>query len=134
MAQESSVVVGSGLNPAKYGLPFNERSRERHLRGNDVVVVNPEDASAGLSGLASRVLLSGGAAQQLPNSPLMYRRAISVRNNSAATLYVGFTSAVSTATGYPLSSGQSLPLQVNGAVKVWGIADSPVDVRIIELA
>ena len=134
MAQESSVIVGSGLNPVKYAIPFNSRSNERHLRGSDVVVVNPEDASAGLSGLASRVILAGGAAQQLPNSPLTYRRAVSVRNNSAATLYVGFTSAVSTATGYPLASGQSLPLQVNGAIRIWGIADSAVDVRIIELA
>lgn len=134
MAQESSVVIGSGLNPAKYATPVNARSQERHLRGTDVCVINPEDASAGLLGLTSRVITTGGVASQLPAAPLAYRRAVSIRNNSAAVLYVGFTSGVTTATGFPLSSGQSLPLQVNGAIKVWGIADSAVDVRIIELS
>lgn len=134
MANESSVIVGSGLNPAKYGTPFNARSRERHLRGTDVCVINPEDSSAGLAGSGSQLTTTGGVARKLPLTPLPYRRAIAIYNASAAPLYVGFNSNVSAANGFPLASGQTLPLQVNGAVEVWGISASAVDVRIIELA
>lgn len=134
MAQESSVIIGSGLNPAKYATPVNARSQERHLRGTDVCVINPEDNSAGLAGSGSQLTTVSNTPTRLPLRPLTYRRAISVYNASNAPLYVGFNSNVSASNGFPLASGQSLPLQVNGAIQVWGISASPVDVRIIELA
>jgi len=134
MAQESSVIIGSGLNPAKYATPFNARSNERHLRGTDVCVINPEDNSAGLVGSGSQRTTTSNVPTLLPLTPLPYRRAIAIYNASAAPLYIGFNSNVSASNGFPLASGQTLPLQVNGAIKVWGISASPVDVRIIELA
>lgn len=136
MAYESSVLIGSGLNPLKYEVPVNPRSQERHLRGSDVVVLNPEDASAGIGGAVTQITMSSGVPVKLPTTPLQYRRALSIRNfnSSTGTLYVGFTSGVTVADGFPLDAGESLPMQMNGAIEVWGITDVAVDVRIIELA
>jgi hypothetical protein len=136
MAYESSVTIGSGLNPAKLLVPVNAVSKERHLRGTDVVVLNPEDASAGIGGATTQLTLSSGVPALLPSAPLTYRRAVAIRNfnTSTGTLYVGFTSGVTVADGYPLEAGESFPIQANGAIGIWGITDVEVDVRVIELA
>lgn len=135
MAYEATTTVGSGINPAKNALPVNPTDGERHLRGTAVVVLNPEDNSAGMSGLVTQLTVSG-VAVKLPSSPLSYRRAVAIRNfnSTSGVLYIGFDSAVTTSNGYPLDAGESLPLQMNGAVDVWGVADTSVDARIIELA
>ena len=78
MAREASVIVGSGINPLKKDVCVNNTTKERHLRGTATVILNPEDASAGCSGLASPLTL-GTATVQLPSTPLKYRRAISIR-------------------------------------------------------
>lgn len=135
MAHEASVIVGSGANPGKSQVPFNQTTQERQLRGTSVVVLNAEDNSAGLGGAVTQITTSG-VAVQLPSSPLRYRRAISIRNNnpSTGTLYIGFTSGVSTSDGYPVEAGEALPMEINGAIQIWGISSANVDVRIIELA
>lgn len=133
MAFESSVVVGSGIAPLKKQLPINQTTHERHLRGTQVVVLNPEDGSAGGSGLVT-ALSVGGTAVKLPTTPMRGRRAIAVFNNSAATLYVGFSPNVTTGTGWPVPQGTSLPMDINSDVELYGIAGSTLDVRILELS
>ena len=137
MAYESSIIVGSGQNPLKQSdgqLCPNPVSKERHLRGTQVVLINPEDASAGGSGLTTQVTV-GTSAVKLPTTPLKYRRAIAIHNaDSSATLYVGFSSDVATGTGFPIAAGACLPMDLNGAVEVYGISGGSIDVRILELS
>ncbi len=135
MAREASVIVGSGINPLKKGVCVNETTGERHLRGTSVVVLNPEDASAGCSGLATAMTL-GVTAVQLPSTPLPYRRAISICNNSQSdTIFIGFDPSVTTGTGFPVGAGTQLNMDINGQVLVWGVSEAAsTDVRILELS
>jgi len=137
MATESSVIIGSGLNPRKLLVPTNSVSKEAHLRGTDVIVINPEDSSAGRSGLATQINI-GTSAAQIPSVPLKYRRALSIRNNSTtAILYIGFSSSVTTGTGFPIKPGEALPMDMNAGIIIWGISDANggnADVRVLELS
>lgn len=134
MAREASVIVGSGINPLKKDVCVNNTTGERHLRGTAVVILNPEDGSAGCSGLVTAVTL-GITAVQLPSTPLKYRRAISICNNSAETIYIGFDPGVVTGTGWPIPAGTAISLDINGQVLVYGVgASNSLDVRILELS
>ncbi len=135
MAREASVIVGSGINPLKKDLCPNETTQERHLRGTNTVVLNPEDASAGCSGIVTAITL-GGATVKLPTTPLKYRRAISVCNNSTAdTIYIGFDPSVSTGTGWPVPAGNTISMDINGQILIYGVSDgTSTDVRILELS
>lgn len=136
MAYESSVIVGSGLNPRKREqfLPKNSTSQERHLRGTSVVLINPEDNSAGGSGLTGQITV-GTTATKIPTVPLQYRRAVAIFNaSSTETLYIGFNASVTTGTGFPIPPSSSLPMDINAEVEVWGIASASVDIRILQLS
>lgn len=135
MAYESSVIVGSGINPLKKTLLPNSTTKERYLRGTQVVVLNPEDGSAGGSGLVTAITVNT-AAVKLPSSPLVYRRAISICNNSASnTLYVGFGPEVETGSGWPIPAGTTISMDINGQVVIYGVSDiAGTDVRILELS
>lgn len=135
MAYEASVIVGSGINPLKKQVCVNDTTQERHLRGTNVVVLNPEDGSAGCSGLASAITV-GTSAVKLPTTPLKYRRAISICNNSTTeTLYLGFDPGVTTGDGWPLAPGGAISFDLNGQVEVYGISSGvSTDVRTLELS
>ena len=136
MAHEATVIVGSGLNPSKKALPINVTDGETHLRGTQTIVVNPEDASAGRAGMVTAVTVSGTVVQ-IPPTPLNYRRGIAISNNSNShTLYVGFDSGVTTANGYPVGPGTSLPMDINCDIKLYGVAQAghTLDVRILEVS
>tara|TARA_R110002096_G_scaffold108964_2_gene238494 strand:+ start:3394 stop:3801 length:408 start_codon:yes stop_codon:yes gene_type:complete len=135
MAHEASIIIGSGIGPLKKEVPVNSTSHESHIRGTNVVLINPEDCSAGGSGLVTATTL-GTAVAKLPITPLKYRRAISVMNNSTAdTVYVGFDPAMTTATGWPLSAGACISFDLNGGVLLYGVSSgSSTDVRILELS
>lgn len=135
MAYESSVIVGSGLNPLKKDLCPNNTTQERHLRGTQVVILNPEDASAGCSGLSTPVTV-GIVTTALPPVPLKYRRAMSICNNTVSdTLYIGFSPDVTTGTGWPIPAGTAISLDINGQVLVYGVGSSAsMDIRILELS
>tara|TARA_R110000824_G_scaffold208303_1_gene393884 strand:- start:784 stop:1191 length:408 start_codon:yes stop_codon:yes gene_type:complete len=135
MAHEASIIIGSGISPLKKDVPANNTSHESHLRGTNVVLINPEDCSAGGSGLVTALTLTATVAK-LPITPLKYRRAVSVLNNSTAdTVYVGFDPAMTTATGWPLSAGGSISFDLNGEVLLYGVSSgSATDVRILELS
>lgn len=134
MAYEASIVVGSGINPLKKQVCPNETTQERHLRGTNIVLLNPEDSSAGCSGLATQVNV-GSSVVKLPTTPLKYRRAIAIFNNdSSENLYIGFSPDVTTGTGWPIPPSSSLPMDINSEVEVYGIASSTIDIRILELS
>jgi len=135
MAHEASVILGSGINPLKKGVPTNGTTHESHIRGTNVVLANPEDCSAGGSGLVTAVTL-GGTVVKLPTTPLKYRRAISVLNNSTGdTVYIGFNPALTTGTGWPLAAGGSISFDMNGEVLLYGLSSgTSTDVRILELS
>ena len=135
MAREASVIVGSGIGPLKKDLPINSTSKERHLRGTSIVVLNPEDASAGSSGLVTAITLTGTAVQ-LPSVPLTYRRAISICNNSSTDIiYISFDSGLTTGNGWPIRSNTAISLEINGDIHVWGVSDAAsTDVRVLELS
>lgn len=134
MANESSVIVGSGLNPLKYALPENSISHEKHLRGTNTVVINPEDSSVGGSGLVSMKTV-GSTPTKLPTTSMRHRRAVAIYNNSSSvTLYLGFDSSVAVANGWPLPPGASIPFDMNAEIEIYGVASSNVDVRILELS
>lgn len=134
MANESSVVVGSGLNPLKRLIPDNSISHERHIRGTNTVVINPEDSSVGGSGLVSMKTV-GSIPTKLPTTSMRHRRAIAIYNNdSSVTLYLGFDSSVAVANGWPLPPGASIPFDMNADIEIYGVASSNVDVRILELS
>ena len=125
MAYEASVIVGSGINPLKKQVCVNDTTKERHLRGTNVVVVNPEDGSAGCSGLASAITV-GTSAVKLPTTPL---------NSTTETLYLGFDPGVTTGDGWPLAPGGAISFDLNGQVEVYGISSgASTDVRILELS
>jgi len=135
MAYEASTVVGSGINPLKKEVCPNETTHERHLRGTNVVLLNPEDSSAGCSGAVTAITLTGSVVK-IPETPLKYRRAISVLNNSQQdTIYVGFDPSLTTGTGWPVGAGCSVSFDMNGEVLLYGVTDgTSVDVRIMELS
>ena len=135
MAFESSAIVGSGINPLKKDLCVNQTTGERYLRGTQVVVVNPEDASAGCSGLVTTTTLTGSTVQ-LPLTPLKYRRAISICNNSATdTIFIGFDPGLTTGTGFPILPRSQLNMDINGQVIVYGVSGgTSTDIRVLELS
>jgi len=135
MAHEASIIIGSGINPLKKDVPANGTTHESHLRGTNVVLLNPEDCSAGGSGLVTAVTL-GGTVAKLPTTPLKYRRAISILNNSTSdTVYIGFDPTVTTGTGWPLAAGGSISFDMNGDVLLYGLSSgTSTDVRILELS
>jgi len=134
MAYESSVVIGSGQSPLKQLHPAHPVTQERHLRGTQVVLINPEDSSAGGNGATTQITV-GTSAVKLPTTPLKYRRAIAVFNSDASnSLYIGFDSTVTTGNGFPIPPSSSLPMDLNGSVELYGIAASAIDIRILELS
>ncbi len=134
MATESSVIVGSGLNPLKVAIPVDTQGQQR-LKGTNVICLNPEDASVGSSGVITAVTV-GTSAVALPTSPMDARRALSIRNNSTSNiLYIGFDSTVTDTTGFPVRAGESIPFDFTASLIVWGIASAAgTDVRVLEVS
>lgn len=71
-------------------------------------------------------------ATAIPATALTGRRSIVVQNTGANDIYLG-ASDVTTSNGYPLSAGESLSLDLDGAVILYGIVAAGTEtVRIIE--
>ena len=136
MANESSIIIGSGLLPAKQNAPYNPRTNERYLRGTAMVLLNPEDASYGMGGQITQLTMSSGVPYSMPSEPIRYRRAVTIKNynENTGTVYIGFTSGVNSSNGFPLSPQEKLEFNITAAITLWGVSDSTIDVRIIELA
>ena len=71
-------------------------------------------------------------ATQIPANPLPTRKSVAIRNNGAATVYLGH-SGVTTSNGYPLDAGKEFPIDIGEDVDVYGIVTTgTVEVRILE--
>jgi len=134
MAREGSTIVGSGINPLKKGVCVNKTTKERHLGGTQVIVTNAEDNSAGCSGVVTAITV-GTTAVKLPTTPMVYRRGMAIANESNnRTLFVGFDPGVTISTGFPVPAGNSLPMDVNAEIEVYGVASADIDIRVLELS
>ena len=134
MAYEGSSVAGSGIAVHKQLLSLNPKTGEAHLRGAQVINLNPEDASVSRGGVITQITVST-LPTLLPPNPLKYRRAISIFNHSQTNiLYIGFDENINTGSAWPIMPLTSLPIDVMSNIMIWGVASSNIDVRIIELA
>jgi hypothetical protein len=119
MAREGHVVVGSGMKPNIDGTCERKDGR-KYMTGTNVVVINPEDASAGGMFQTTQIDI-GGVATQIVAAPLEYRRSVAIRNKSiAGTLYLGETSSVTTSTGFPVEPGEVFQADINGKCSALG--------------
>lgn len=133
MAHEGTTVLGSGIKP-QVDTCVNDISQQRHLAGTQVIVVNPEDATAG-GPFRATAMTVGTTATRIPTVGLAYRRTIAIRNNGASTVFLGESSGVTVATGFPLKPDEIFHADATGDVPVYGISDSSsVDVRVMELS
>ena len=145
MNKQYATTVGSGTIPhVGYGPAHNfvegaypgagSRNELRTRTGDGVVMLNPEDFSVSIGILSSAITVTTSATP-LPESPLEYRRAIVIHNNSASTIYLG-GSTVTVLTGLPLSAGEKIAfdIQGNSNVQIYAVASTSVNVRIMELS
>lgn len=145
MSREYTTVIGSGQVPhLALAPPYNfpdgtypvpsQRNDLRTRTGEGAVVLNPEDFSVSI-GLNAEAITVGTSATALPTSPLENRRALAVHNNSSITIFIG-GSNVTVANGFPLLTGQQIAFDIQGTpnVRIYAIASSNADVRILELA
>lgn len=147
MPYEVNSVIGSGLvanlqpQSPYYAFPNgtfpvpNARDSLRNRKADAVAIVNPADFSVSIAGRTSQITISGVAAEILP-SPLEARRALVVHNNGGSTVYMGFTSAITTANGFPLTTNEKIAIDMTGNpnMRVWLISDASSDIRLLELA
>lgn len=81
---------------------------------------------------ASRTTV-GGTASKIPATPLAGRMAIVIYNNGTEAFWIG-GSTVTANNGLPLSVGESIGLDVNDSVDIYGISDgTSINVRELEL-
>ena len=147
MPHDINIVVGSGtisnLQPQSplYAFPHgtflvpNARDSLRNRRADAVAIVNPSDFSVSIGGRTTQITI-GVSSQEILLSPLEFRRALVIHNNGSSTVYMGFTSAVTIANGFPLVSGEKIAIDMvgNPNMRVWLISDASSDIRLLELA
>ena len=69
---------------------------------------------------------------KIPATPLANRRSLFLRNNGTATIFLG-DDAVTTTDGYPLKPNESLPMNIEDDLDVYGIvASGTQNLRIFE--
>ena len=79
-----------------------------------------------------QALTMNGTAAQIPTTNLNSRKSMLIRNNGAATIFLGWSN-VTTSTGYPLKAGEQLPMAINENCKLYGItAGTDVEIRVME--
>lgn len=79
----------------------------------------------------------GLTAVQLAATPLALRKSIAVKALAANSgqVYVGAANTVTTATGYELSAGDAVTIDLDAVATVWAIADTVAQaVAVIEAA
>ena len=82
--------------------------------------------------LASTSTTVGTTATAIPATGMTGRLSVSIKNNGAATVYLG-PSTVTTDNGYPLAAGAEISLDANANCPIYGIvASGTVDIRTLE--
>lgn len=88
------------------------------------MAVRSIDSAPNAAGATSQTAVGASAVQVTSGSPSANRRKVKVRNmsGSAGPIFVGFSNAVTTATGYELLPGESENFDVGPALTLWAIA------------
>jgi hypothetical protein len=78
---------------------------------------------ANISGTYGEVAVSNVAATAVPTTPLAYRRALNIQNNSQNAIYCGFSNAVTVTTGHKVASGGGVwALEIGPNIQLWCIS------------
>jgi hypothetical protein len=131
MANESSVIVGSGVSV----LREPEVQNVPRMRGTNSVVINYEDVNSLLGIAQSSGLAVGTSAIQLtgPENRLRGRRQVIIQNLGSGNIYLGGDASVTTFAGLEIAANTSLTLHVLDYGNLWVVADALADVRVMEL-
>lgn len=82
----------------------------------------------GLANFQTSVYPVGTSVVQLTPTPLSNRSSVSFKaicTTGSAMIFIGNSNSVTSSTGYPLFSGDSLQLDLTGAQAAWAIASAP---------
>jgi hypothetical protein len=102
----------------------------------NVDVNNFPVTGAKIGSLVGKVTVAATATElKVGGAALANRKAVVVFNNAAADIFVGYTNAVTTATGFPIKAGTERRFDVNPTevVTLFAIAAADSDVRIQEI-
>ncbi len=100
-----------------------ESSRGQKVASNSIPVVVCDEQSVRNNFLTGQVII-GLTAVQLPSNALKNSINIKSSDYNTGILYVGSSNAVTTATGYELSAGESITLPINNSNLIYLISDS----------
>lgn len=73
------------------------------------------------SGNSTAVGNAAAVRMSSPNVPAAAKHHVTVTNTGAQTIYVGATSAVTSSTGYPLLTGETIAGELEAYEELWGI-------------
>lgn len=124
-AAQSVKLIGSDLTGAE-GTPAK-------VSANQDLYVSDVSNNGGVEG----ALTVGTSAVEVKvgGSALANRKLVTLSNNSAATIYWGYTSGVTTTTGTPLLKGQERGWECGPGTSIWVIAGTAsLNTRITERA
>ena len=100
-----------------------ESSRGQKIASNSIPVVVCDEQSVRNNFLTGQVII-GLTAVQLPSNALKNSINIKSSDSNTGILYVGSSNAVTTATGYELSAGESITLPINNSNLIYLISNS----------
>lgn len=119
------------------GIQEHRRVNAGHFNGVTpaVAIVNFEDAAAVESFSAQPIVVGTSTAVKLPTTNLIRRRGIAINNNGGAPIYIGGTSGVTIASGYPVKAGTEKFFEIAACLDIWAIASgTSTDIRVLEIA
>lgn len=139
MSERVASMIGSGTLPYTRGiLPASQRGNEplgEGVRtGSQVIVANFEDnyAADAFSTFdidlpaATATLIVGPSTNPLPRSRTVY-----IQNLGTGNFFIGHNDSVSVSSGFLITEGEFIKLELLHNVEVWGIAGGTRDIRVL---
>ena len=131
MSSEVYSVLGSGSVPLNYrhSVPPQNATNAPPTdvifrKGQEVVIINPEDFSAHIDGGTKQTAVAGTAVRV--DIGRTYRRAVALKNmSSTETVFIGFTAAVTISTGFPLFGREGITLDATNILNLYAITAGP---------
>lgn len=127
--------LASGTVPYVYShwVPPQSTGDIVYRDGDQVILINPQDLSVYLSGATKQV--SVGTSVIRLDSGITGRRSMAVANlSSTVTLFIGFSSSVTTSTGFPVFPQSSIAVDCTNIYNVYGIAASTITAAVMEVS
>lgn len=128
-------VVDSGTIAATQSGTWNVNSNTNDGLGNDINSQNSQLLTADIINTSSQYRaqsVTTSAAQALGAASALTNRKFIQITPTNGTIYYGTSNAVTTATGSPLFSNQTLTVAFGTIVQLWVIAATTVDTRVLE--